>query len=108
MSKIIISDQILDGNLGDDWKDNAAAAHALAAYLERQWVEDLEGYTKAGHEVVIDIEVLENTSGACRPLSVLVADDSEDSPSELDIERELTDEGSLWEDFCCSEEAADL
>ncbi|MGH8507103.1 MAG: hypothetical protein ACREVH_00075 [Gammaproteobacteria bacterium] len=87
--QIRISAQILAGNLGDGWQDQNAAAKALADYTRSVWLDDC---AEIGHEVVIDIDVQRNTSGAARHLSVDVSpygDDSDDLA--LEVESALTD-----------------
>ena len=104
---ILITTQILDGNLGDGWADNWEAACGLAEYTERQWLTDLASYVIAGHTVEIEIDTQRNTSGCSRDVSVFV--DGTDPESGDDTEREilsvLTDEKRIWEKYCASPEA---
>lgn len=101
MSTIIINTQILDGNLGDGWSDNYAAACALAEYARKTWMADLGEFIEAGHKVSINIDVKRNTSGASRSMTVNCYDG-------LDDDLYLTTENVIWEDFCNSDAAADL
>jgi hypothetical protein len=109
MATIIVGTQILSENLGDGWKDNNAAADALAAFTERAWSADLAEFAQAGHEVEIKIDVQHNTSGASRSMSVEVSPWAETSYDLAESARlSLTDEGRIWELFANSPEAAEL
>ena len=99
---ILVTTQILDGNLGCGWADNYEAACGLAKYTERQWLTDLASYVTAGHTVDVEIDVQRNTSGCPRVVSVFL--DGIDPESAYDSEQEilsaLTDEGRIWEKYC--------
>lgn len=105
MTTIYISAQILDGNLGDGWKDNGATAQALADFTRAQWESDTAEFVAAGHRIEIRIDVSSNTSGCSRGVSVDVRGDQDLA---MDVESALTDENLIWERFCQSAEAADL
>lgn len=98
--KITITTQILDGNLGDGWKDNYEAAKALAEFTKKTWRDDLSEY--ANHEIYIDINVEQNCVGASRDM--MVSTDSDDYEIDRSIELALTDEDTIWERFCGSKE----
>lgn len=107
MSKITITAQILDGNLGDGWADNYEAAKGLADFTKSIWLNDLKEFADAGHEIAINIDVQPNTSGYSRDMSVTV--EGLDFEAACDLEQEvinsMTSENSIWEQFCSSEEA---
>ena len=105
MATITITNTILDGNLGDGWRDNAKTADALAEYMVEAWTKDLESFSAHGHEVVIEITVEYHTSGCSSPVIVEVDDDD---ISEDEIERSLTPDNILWRKFCRSDEARQL
>lgn len=109
MSAIQISTQILAGNLGDGWSNQNDAADALADYTRAIWASDVAEFVAAGHEVEIDIDVQHNAEGSSRNLSVDVSGPMVDGDFDLmeRIERALTDESTIWERFCASEEAAE-
>ena len=87
------------------------AAVALAAYQENIWLNDLEEYSE--HDIKIDIDVEENTSGVSRELDVWIDNDDDADEDdfdaicdlERDVRRVLTDENIIWERFCASDEA---
>jgi hypothetical protein len=107
MATIYITTQILDGNLGDGWVDNYAAAQGLAEYTEKTWRDELGGF--AEHEIVISIDV-ENASGCSRDTCVSVR--GLDSEAAYDMEKQvsdtITDKNTIWEWFCGSEEAREF
>ena len=111
MLKITIYATILDGNLGDGWRDNYETAQALGAYTHDIWNEDLSAFAEQ-YEININIEIVPNTSGYSNPVTVHVDDDSLAS-SELyditdEIENALTNEDSVWDKFCGSDIAESL
>lgn len=101
---IIISTQILSGNLGEGWNDNNAVADALADYARATWTADLAELIAAGHELEIDIDVQKDTGGYCHDLRI----EADTFAMVERVESLLTDEPALWEQFCGSEEAASL
>lgn len=105
MATIKIIDTILDGNLGDGWRDNAKTADALVEYMTEIWANDLEAFSSQGHDVVIEISAQYNTSGRKSPR---IIDVDSDDISESEIERCLTPDDIIWERFCRSEEAKQL
>lgn len=105
MATITITETILDGDLGDGWRNNAETADALAEYTRATWEKDLESYAAQGHTVVINISVQYSTSGYSGPLTI---DVDEEKISESEIERCLTPGNTIWEEFCKSEDARDL
>ena len=110
MATITISTQILDGNLGEGWKDNYETALALAEYTEAIWENDLAEYANE-HEIKFYIDVELNTSGSSRSVCVEIEDSDIDDEDVYDmiqkIENTLTDEGQIWERFCSSDEASE-
>lgn len=58
--QITIRDTILDGNMGEGWADNYAAAPAMAAALEAEYRDEF------GDGADIRIDVQRNTSGDAR------------------------------------------
>ena len=95
---ISINTQILAGNLGDGWKNNADAAYALAKFTEEVWRKDLEKiYNNDEIEIVIDIEP--NMEGYSRDMSFYAS-----HRTDKEIEAILTTEDKIWEMFCGSEE----
>jgi hypothetical protein len=107
MSKITITTQILDGNLGDGWSDNYEAAEGLADFTKSIWLNDLKEFADAGHEITIDIDVQRNTSGCSRDMSVTVEDLDFEAAYDLEqqVTNSMTSENRIWEQFCSSEEA---
>ena len=104
MTTITIRAQILDGNLGDGWRDNYRAAQALSNFTRETWAADLADLAEAGHDISIDIEIQRNASGCSRAVEVWCED-----PDLLHrAESALTDETRIWDLFCQSEEARDL
>lgn len=103
MSKIYITKQIADGNLGEGWTDNFAVARALAHYARQVWTKDLSGFS--GHDIEIEIDVQKNASGYTRPLTVVSYDDEIDEDAVL---REMTPEHLIWEQFLESDAAKKL
>lgn len=100
MAQIRIRAEILSGNLGEGWADNYKAAQALAAYTKDTWMSDLQAFIEAGHEVEITIDV-QHASGCARERAVDVSG-AEDEAAELEmqVEHALTDESSIWTQFC--------
>ena len=102
--KITVSRQMLSGNMGDGWNDDAAQGYAN--FLEgRLEAEVKERYPEAEVEISIDVQ---NASGCSRELSVSV--DPWDDERGCDIERDLEEslsctEDKAWEDFCGGEGA---
>ena len=111
MLKITIYATILDGNLGDGWRDNYETAQALGAFTADTWQDDLSAF-EALYEIKIDIKIVPNTSGYSNPVAVHIDNDSLAS-SELcditaEIENALTHEDIIWDMFCGSDIAAEL
>ena len=104
MTTITIHAQILDGNLGEGWTDNYAAAQALADFTREKWEADLADLAEAGHEINIDIDVQRNASGCSRAVEVWC----DDAELQRQAEAALTDETRIWDLFCQSEEARAL
>ena len=104
MSTITITAQILDGNLGDGWRDNYEAAEALADFMERRWRDDLAELAAEGHEIDIQIDVQRKTSGCARETIV----DADDADLVARAEELLTDPNRIWDLFCNSPEAKAL
>ena len=104
MTTITIRAQILDGNLGEGWPDNYAAAQALADFTREKWEADLADLAEAGHEINIDIDVQHNASGSSRAVEVWC----DDAELQRQAEAALTDETRIWDLFCRSEEARAL
>ena len=100
MTTITIRAQILDGNLGDGWRDNYRAAQALSDFTRETWEGDLADLAEAGHEINIDIDV-QNASGCSRAVEVWC----DDPELQRQAESALTDETRVWDLFCQSEEA---
>mgnify|MGYP007079329733 FL=1 len=103
MTTITITAQILDGNLGDGWRDNYEAAQALAEFMEQRWRDDLAELAAEGHEVDIQIDV-QSAEGCVRETIV----DADDADLAARAERLLTDRNRIWERFCSSPEAEAL
>lgn len=103
MTTITITAQILDGNLGDGWRDNYEAAQALAEFMEQRWRDDLAELAAEGHEVDIQIDV-QSAEGCARKTTV----DADDADLAARAERLLTDRSRIWELFCSSPEAEAL
>jgi hypothetical protein len=103
MTTITITAQILDGNLGDGWRDNYEAAQALAAFTEQRWRDDLAELAAEGHEIDIQIDV-QSAEGCARKTIV----DADDADLAARAERLLTDRNRVWEQFCLSPEAEAL
>ncbi len=104
--QITIDSQILSGNLGDGWIDNNAAAIELAAFSENLWRAELQDTYGKETNVNINIDVLHNTEGASKDMSVSIADLPEGE--EYDIEQDircLLDEERTWGKFLSSKEA---
>jgi len=92
--------QILDGNLGDGWKDNYEAATALAEFSKDIWNKELSAkYPDA--DITFEIDVQRNTCGSSR--SVVI-----DCSEAIDLSDDITDESSIWDVFCSSDIAKDL
>ena len=104
MTTITIRAQILDGNLGDGWRDNYRAAQALSDFTRETWGGDVSELKEAGHDVEIEIDVERNTSGSSRAVEVWC----DDAELLQQAESALTDETRIWGLFCQSEEARDL
>ena len=103
---ITVRTQILDGNLGDGWRDNYSAAKALAEFTEKIWRDDLHEYSDDDIEINIDVE--RNTSGCSRSVEVFVEDcpnGIDDYDEEQKIASVLTDENTIWEKFLDNNEA---
>ena len=101
---ITLYTQILSGNLSDDWTDNNAAADALADYTERTWRADLAELIDEGHEIEIEIDVQKDTGGYSHSVRV----EADTFAMVKRVEGLVTDEGTIWERFCTSDEAAKL
>lgn len=99
--EITITAQILDGNLGDGWKDNYRAALALAEFTEKTWAEDIAGSDLEDIAYTIDIDVQKNVEGASREMEV----DCSDYNLTRRVESVLTPESMIWDRFCRSETA---
>ena len=104
MTTITIRAQILDGNLGDGWRDNYRAAQALSDFTRETWEDDVSELEEAGHDVEIEIDVERNTSGSSRAVEVWC----DDPEIQQKAESALTDECRIWDLFCRSEEAKSL
>jgi hypothetical protein len=105
-TKITITHTILDGNLGDGWRDVSEVADALADYISNVWEEDLTEFSEHGYNVQIDISVQYNTSGYSG--STLISIDDDGSVSEREIENALTPMTIIWDQFCASQQATEL
>jgi hypothetical protein len=110
MATIYITTQILDGNLGNGWSDNHAAAQCLAEFTADVWrAECMEYLEKMGYDVNVNvkIDVERNTSGCSRDLCVSVKGLDFEAACELEnqVKISLTDKNQVWEWFCASEEA---
>jgi len=101
---IAISTQILAGNLGDGWNDQNAAADALAEYTRQTWTRDMLNLGYSKNEFEIDIDVQHGWEGSPKTMTV----DADNPETALALERELTFEGQIWEQFCGTEMAANL
>ncbi len=110
MATIKINRTILDGNLGEGWKCQAAAANAFAEVLEAQWEKDLAALTAEGHEIEVTVDVASNTSGDSGITSINVEGCDYDTAFEIRqrVKYELSDENRVWERFCNSPEAEAL
>ena len=93
--------RVLSGNLGDGWRDNNEAAHALAAFMKNAWMSGLAELIDDGAKISINVDVAENTGGYADGMFV-------DGPLEEEVESLLTDSQQLWEEFCDSAEAEEL
>ncbi len=82
---------VLDGNIGDEWHDVTAAAHALAAFMADAWTSE------AGTDSDVRVDVQENTCGANNNV-LAYSDDGADV--------DVTSVNDLWQQFCESEAAA--
>ncbi|MCR9295436.1 MAG: hypothetical protein NXI32_22185 [bacterium] len=98
LPKIIVSAQILDGNLGDGWTDNYEAALALAKFTQDIWAKDVSGF-QADFEFCVDVQ--ENTSGVAREVTV----HTDDWQQAQAIESALTNPSEIWIRFCESDVA---
>ena len=103
MTTITIRAQILDGNLGEGWPDNYAAAQALADFTREKWEADLADLVEAGHDIEIEIDV-RHASGCSRSVEVWC----DDPEFQHQAESALADETRIWDLFCQSEEARAL
>jgi hypothetical protein len=92
MAKISVFLRIDDGGMGEGWKDDTAAAFALAEHVEMRWENDLEPLRAAGHDVTVHVEVLKCTiGGACGPyVYALDDDDVEDDRLAVEADGMLT------------------
>jgi hypothetical protein len=108
MATITITANILDGNLGDGWRDNAAAADALAEYTKTVWENDLKAFADQGHRIEIDISVQYATTGFSGATRVSIDGEENESLSERNIELALTPDSAIWEIFCGSDIAQEL
>ena len=104
MTTITIRAQILDGNLGDGWRDNYRAAQVLSDFTRETWEGDVSELKEAGHDVEIEIDVERNASGSSRAVEVWC----DDPEIRQKAESALTDECRIWDLFCRSEEAKSL
>lgn len=108
MKKAFISDQVLAGNMGEGWRDENEAADAFASFLEGKYRSLANRYFPEA-EVVVDVEVGRNASGASRPASyVLINDDGESDYDRLFEDRCLSVGQVAWEEFCGSDQAAEI
>ena len=96
MDSISIRSTIRDGNLGDGWADNAAAARALAELTEATWGTDLQRFAEDGYDVSIVVAVQTNTSGSGPNMIV----DCDDVETERAVRSALTDSEVIWQRFC--------
>lgn len=110
MATIKINRTILDGNLGEGWKCQAAAANAFAKVLEAQWEKDLAAMTAEGHEIEVTVDVASNASGDSGVARIDVAGCSQETAVEVNqrVEYALSDGNRVWERFCNSPEAESL
>jgi hypothetical protein len=105
-TKITITHTVLDGNLGDGWRDVSEVADALADYISNVWEKDLAEFSEQGHTVEVDISVQYNTSGYGG--STLISIDDDEAVSEREIENALTPMTIIWDQFCASQQATEL
>jgi len=103
---ITITHTILDGHLGENWQDVTEVADVFADYIRNIWEEDLTEFSEHGYNVQIDISVQYNTSGYGG--STLISIDDDGAVSEREIENSLTPMTIIWDQFCASEQAAEL
>ena len=107
MATITIRDTILDGNLGDGWSDQYAAANALAQFEESIWCDDLQKFVDRGHALEFEIDVQRATG--CGPELRIDIDDLDDEENEYQliesVEAALTDGNLVWQRFLESDAA---
>lgn len=101
MATILVSANVLDGNLGDGWIDNADTADALADYMTATWENDLKSYLESGHEVTVEISVQYRTTGYNGTPQIYI---DGDDVTETEVELSLTPDSVLWDRFCRSAE----
>lgn len=87
-----IRDTILDGNMGEGWTDQFAAAHAFAEHLEAAYRAEF------GDDADISIDIRARTSGETPRL---LAESDEPWTFESDPEnRAYNVRHQAWADFC--------
>lgn len=92
--KTTIRDTILDGNMGEGWADDYAAAVALAEHTAAAYRSEF------GESADIEVRVLRNTAGYTPPLSV-ESDEDDDALNRAEAVRDRA-----WESFCANPPAA--
>ena len=108
--KITITDTILDGNLGDGWRDQYDAALAFAAFREG-FIRGYVAGSYPGADLTVTIDVQRHTEGHTGGATVDVSDcESEEADR---VERDLTEylaagSDAAWEAFCGSDAAERL
>lgn len=107
MTTISIEKTILDGNLGDGWKDAHGAACAYAELLEELIVSEMADLAKEGHEIEVEISVRRNTCGYESGPSVIVDNDDYDTMQKAENAVQYVLD-TAWEKFLESEIAASL
>ena len=100
---------VLDGNLGDGFADNYAAANAFAQFTAEKLHTEFPSAT-------ICSDVRRNTTGAGHDLTVTMTDEEmtdQDGEYDSSLERHATEIADAileraWEQFCSSPEALSL
>jgi len=101
-NEIYIADQVLAGNMGEGWIDEAGAANAYAAFLESEYLA-MATARFPGAEIEVEIDV-QNASGCSRD-AVVVGGDAIDWKAMSDLERDLCD-SDFWSKWLDSDDAA--
>ena len=107
MTTISIEKTILDGNMGDGWKDSHGAACAYAEFLEERILQEMADLAEEGHKIEVDISVARNTCGYESGSTVIVDNDDYDTLQQAENAVQYALD-TAWEKFLESEMAASL